>query len=333
MDGAPRPSESTSRARAIARLATPALTTLWGQNPPFAPRGEGLYRGLNKAELFSRICVREPYFTLADVTEVGRGEVVAWLPVEQSAGDEASPMALSEVNRHLSVLGACAASLMNPSRGQHYYLPQRAWLERLHEEPLPRSAGPLRGTAKADFHHRRGASASTLLATAEGQPLFSLRVDYNVLHAESFLRLFHDSWCEPRCGEGAGARHDPSARLPTLWDVVGEGEWLHGTLGPVERAWCEGHFTRLPFLPTAVVVGLLSGLAGTLLRQEVGKGPARYVVTHMEVRTESFACIGETVRFDAHRQAVRGAVQFFDCGASVGGRVVAVVELMLTCLE
>jgi hypothetical protein len=331
MGGAPPPSESISRSRAIARLATPALTTLWGENPPFTAGGEGLYRELNPTELFSRICARAPYFALRGVTEVGPGEVAAWLPVEQPPGAEASPMAISEVNRHLSVLGACAASLMNPSRGQHYYLPQRAWMERLHEEPLPRGSR-LRGAAKADFHHRRGASATTLLSTPEGQPLFAMGVDYNVLHAESFLRLFHDAWREPG-SEGAAPRHNPYAQPPVLQHVVHEGECLRGTLGPVELAWCEGHFTRLPVLPAAVVGGLLCGLAGGLLRQKVGDVSARYLVTHVDMRTESFAFAGETVRFDAHRQAAWGRDQFFDCWAAVDGRVVAVVELMLSCLD
>jgi hypothetical protein len=240
---------------------------------------------------------------------------------------------MAEVNRHLSVLGACAASLMNPSQGPHYYLARRAWVERLHEEPLPRATGLLHGTAKAEFKHRRTASAHALLTTPEGLPLFAMGVDYNVLHAESFLRLF----LEPRGGPWAeaepGSGHNPHGLPPPLRDVVREGECLRGTLGPVGEELCGGHFAMLPVLPVATVVGGLSGLAGALLCQWVGDASARYLVTRADVRTESFAYPGETVRFDAHRQAVRGRDHFFDCWASVDGRVVAVLELMLTCLD
>jgi hypothetical protein len=317
---------------AISTLATPALMTLWGGHLPFAPEREKLQPELSRPGLFSRICVSEPYFALQEVKGVGRGEVMAHLPVQPRLGAECSPLHASEVYQHLSVLGACAASLVNPSEGPHCYLPRRAWVERLHEGPLPRATQPLHGSAKAEFNQRRTAIAHALLSDPDGQPLFAMGVDYNVLHAESFVRLFQGTRQDPR-PEGPRQGSVVQLPLPSLRDVVREGECLRGTLGPVSPELCQGHFVLFPVLPMAAVVEGLCGLAGTLLGQGKGQEPARYLVSRGDVRTESFAHAGETVRFDAHRLAVKGRDHYFDCWASVEGRVVAVTELTLTCLD
>lgn len=329
----------------ISALATPALATLWGDRMPFEVSGARLHEVLSRPDLFARICVRDPYFALSEVTVVGHGEVVAGVPVEQETEGEASPINAAEVGRHLAILGSCAASLVNPKEGQHYYLARRARLERLHEGPLPRATSLLRGVAKAEFKERRTATASTLLTSAEGQPLFSLEVDYNVLSAPAFLRLFQgarqEMRREPRAErearggavDFAAMRQNPHRLPPPLRDMVRDGECLKATLGPVSAELCKGHFAMHPVLPVAVVMSGLSGLAGTLLRDLVGNASARYLVTRGEVRAESLAYAGESVTFGAHLHGVEGRDHRFYCWAAVGERLVGVMELTLTCLE
>ncbi|MFY0581085.1 hypothetical protein ACN28S_48710 [Cystobacter fuscus] len=223
MGRAPRSSTGMSFSPAISTLATPALMTLWGGHLPFAPEGEKLQRELGRPELFSRICVSDPYFALQEMKKgVARGEVLARVPVESRSEVECSPLLASEVYRHLSVLGACAASLVNPSEGPHCYLPRRAWVERLHEGPLPPATQPLQGSAKAEFNQRRTAIAHALLSDPEGQPLFAMGVDYNVLHAESFVRLFQGTRQDPR-SESPCRSPAVQGPLPSLRDVVREG--------------------------------------------------------------------------------------------------------------
>ncbi len=328
----------------ISALATSALATLWGDQVPFAIAGSRLQQELGREELFERICVRDPYFALRDVRVVGTGEVSALVPVEQDTDGEASPLNAAEVGRHMAILGSCAASLVN-KEGQHFYLARRAWLERLHDEPMPRATGLLRGSARAEFKERRTATARTLLSSAEGQPLFGMTVDYNVLSAAAFQRLVPGARQAPRRaprgprapreagGDFAAQRQNPYRSALPLRDMEREGECLRATLGPVGPELCKGHFAMYPVLPVAVVMSGLSGLAGELLRQLVGNPAARYLVTRGEVRAESLAYAGETVLFDAHRQGVRGRDHFFDCWASVSGRVVGVMELTLTSLE
>ena len=327
----------------ISALATSALTTLWGDRAPIALEESRLQQELSRTELFERICVRDPYFALREVRVMGPGEVTAQVPVEQEPHGEASPLMAAEVGRHMAILGSCAASLLHKG-GQHFYLARRASLERLHEGPLPKATGLLRGTARAEFKERRTASASTLLSSADGQPLFAMSVDYNVLSSAAFQRLFQGARQELRRaprgerpggepGEFAAQRRNPYSEPLPLESLEREGECLRATLGPVSADLCKGHFAMYPVLPVAMVMGGLSGVAGMLLRQLVGNPAARYLVTRGEVRAESLVYAGETVLFDAQRQGVRGRDHFFDCWASVAGRVVGVVQLTLTCLE
>ena len=329
---------------AISALATPALATLWGAQRPFELPETRPPQELTRAELFERICVRDPFFALREVKVLGLGSVMAQVPVEQEPTGEAAPINLAEAGRHLSILGSCAAALMSKG-GQHYYLARRAGLERLYDGPLARSPGPLRGTARAELRERRNACANMVLSSAEGQPLYSMNVDYNVLPASAFQHLFQgarqDMRREPRperapWAEPAGVelrRQNPYRLLPPLSGLERDGECLRARLGPVGVELCKGHFVLHPVLPMATVMSGLASLAGTLLRQLVGNALARYLVSRCEVRAESLAYPGETLLFDAHRQVVRGRDHYFDCWASVGGRVVGMMELTLTSLE
>ncbi|WP_375767865.1 hypothetical protein NR798_40290 [Archangium gephyra] len=339
----PRPARASTSA--IAALATPALTTLWGDREAPVPEEQRLGEELSRQELFARICVRDPYYALSEVRVAGEGKLTARVPVEQETGGEASPINAAEVGRHLAILGSCAASLVNPKEGQHYYLARRARLERLHAGPLPRASELLLGTARAEFREKRTATAHTRLTDARGQGLFSLEVDYNVLSAAAFLRLFQgarlDMRREPRAergprntsGDFAALRQNPHRQPPPLHGYVRDGECLKATLGPVSAELCKGHFALHPVLPVAVVMSGLSGLAGTLLRQLVGNPSARYLVTRGEVRADSLAYAGESVTFGSHLHGVEGRDYRFYCWASVGERLVGVMELTLTCLE
>ncbi|WP_257448019.1 hypothetical protein [Archangium lipolyticum] len=329
----------------VTQSTTSAPGAAWRGRMPFEEVGTREHPVLCASELYARICVRDPYFALRDVTVVGEGEVLARVPVEQEPGQEASPINAAEVGRHLAILGSCASSLVNPKEGQHYYLARRARLERLHEGPLPRATGLLWGAARAEFKDKRTATASTLLASEEGLPLFSVEVDYNVLSAAAFQRLFQcarqdmrrepreRARCEGSPADFAAMRQNPH-RLPLpLRDYVRDGECLKATLGPVSAELCKGHFAMHPVLPVAVVMSGLSGMAGALLHQLLGNASARYLVTRGEVRADSLAYAGETVTFGSHLHEVEGRDHRFYCWASVGERLVGVMELTLTCLE
>jgi len=93
-----------------------------------------------------------------------------------------------------------------PKDGQHFYLAGGAHGESLCPKPMARATELLWGLARAEFTGKRTATAQTRLSLEDGTPLFRLEVDYNILSAGAFTRLFGEARMdmrrEPRRDEG-----------------------------------------------------------------------------------------------------------------------------------
>ncbi len=314
----------------------PTLRTLSGLSP---------HTVLTHADLYPRICVRDPYFALKDVTVMGEGEVVARIPVQQDPDAEAGPIGLGEAGRHMAILGSCASALMAPKDGQHFYLACGARGQWLRPEPMARATEMLWGLAKAEFTGRRSATARTLLSLPDGTPFFRLEVDYNVLSAAAFTRLFGEARVdmrrEPRRDDGvqrspeewARLRQNPYSKPLALRDWRPDGESLSASLGPVTAEMCKGHFALHPVMPVAVVASGMTRVATTLLRRLEGAPWARCIASNVRLSADSLAYAGQTVTFGAHRSAHDGDTHSFTCQASVGERVVAELDVTYTRVD
>jgi 3-hydroxymyristoyl/3-hydroxydecanoyl-(acyl carrier protein) dehydratase len=318
----------------------PNLVVPWGTLGTEAPAAR---RVQTLAELYPRICVRDPYFALQDVTVVGRGEVVARVPVQLDPGAEASPIAIAEAGRHLAILGSCAASQVAPKDGQHYYLACAARGEWLHQGPLPHGTKMLWGAAQARFTGKRSVTARTVLSTTEGLPFFSLDVDYNVLTSAAFVRLFSDARVDMRqqpraerpklsAEEIARLRQNPYCQPLALRDFVRDGDCMKASL-QVTANMCKGHFALHPVMPVAIVASGMTRVAGAMLGAHVGNAQARYMTRKVNLRAESLAYAGQVVNFGAHRRESHGREHTFYCFAAVGERVVAELDITYVCAE
>ncbi|MCP3063047.1 hypothetical protein LXT21_30150 [Myxococcus sp. K38C18041901] len=300
---------------------------------------------LSAQELYPRICVRDPYFALKDVTVMGKGEVVARIPVQQDPDAEAGLIGIAEAGRHLAILGSCASALVAPKDGQHFYLACGARGEWLRREPMARSTDLLWGLAQASLTGKRTATARTLLSAPDGTPVFRLEVDYNVLSAAAFTRLFgearQDMRREPRRDDGiqrtpeewARLRSNPYGKALALRDWRPDGESLTASLGPVTPEMCKGHFALHPVMPVAIVASGMTRVATTLLRKLEGAPWARVLAKDVRLKADSLAYAGQTVVFGAHRQSRDGANHVFSCQASVGERVVAELDVTYERVE
>ena len=333
--------------------AAPSLIASGASGSPWTPSQESLrpltglapHTVLTAAELYPRICVRDPYFALKDVTVMGEGEVVARVPVQQDPDAEAGPISLAESGRHLAILGSCASALMAQKDGQHFYLACGARGQWLRKEPMARSTELLWGLAKAEFTGKRTATARTLLSLEDGTPLFRLEVDYNVLSAAAFTRLFGEARVdmrrEPRRDDGvqrtpeewAKLRQNPYSKQLALRDWRPDGESLNATLGPVTPEMCKGHFALHPVMPVAIVASGMTRVATTLLRRLEGAPWARCLAKDVRLSADSLAFAGQTVTFGAHRRSVDGDDHTFTCQASVGERVVASLDVTFTRVD
>jgi hypothetical protein len=268
--------------------------------------------GGREVDVHPRIGVRAPYFALERLALAGDYGVAAEVPAEQERGLEADPIAGAEAGRHLAILGSCAVSRVNPREGLHYYLAERATLERL--TVGPRRAAHLVGEAHAEILDRHRARARARLLTGEGEPLYSLDVEYRVLAARTFARLFSAA----ERSEGMVPTSDnPYARALHLDNVDVSVSAAYGELPSVDASQCSGHFPRYPVLPVAIVMRSLSDLAGAVLASRAGGRPVGYAVERAVVEADRFACAGERVRFVARHVESSGGAHVFDCRAEV----------------
>jgi hypothetical protein len=339
--------DATSFVPASSLVTTGAPHGSWNQAQEPLRTLEGLapHTVLSHADLYPRICVRDPYYALKDVTVMGEGEVVARIPVQQDPDAEAGPISIAESGRHLAILGSCASALMSPKDGQHFYLACGARGQWLRPEAMARSTELLWGLARAQFTGKRTATAQTLLSLEDGTPLFRLEVDYNVLSAAAFTRLFGEARVdmrrEPRRDEGvqrtpeewAKLRQNPYSKQLALRDWRPDGESLRATLGPVTPDMCKGHFALHPVMPVAIVASGMTRVATTLLRRLEGAPWARCLAKDVRLSADSLAFAGQTVTFGAVRRSHEGNDHTFSCQASVGERVVAELDVTFTRVD
>jgi len=271
-------------------------------------------------DLLSRICVRPPYFALHDVRLEGL-ELHATAYAESPAPLEVGPMPAAELGRHAAIVGLSLAALSQADGARRYYLARRAEC-RYVPNPAPYGA-PVRFVGRLLALDKR-ASKAAVVATAEGAPLASFEIDYTVLTASAFERLFR-------------IRSRPTPPAPSPYGRLLATEWRetadHGeqVVEEVPVGACVGHFDGYPALPVAVVMGQLSYLAGQLHGEP-------YRVLRGEVEASDLVWAGERAVFTAMRAGVGGHPEVpgaarYRCQASAGDRVIGAMTLWLESVD
>jgi hypothetical protein len=286
-----------------------------------------------RRDLFPRMCVRDPYFALEELCTLGAGIVSARVPVEQPLGDEAGPIAAAEAGRHLAILGVCAASRANPERGRFYYLAHRARLRR--EHGWPNALPPLFADARAALLDKRTAQAQAFLRGVDGAAIFRLDVDYHVISARVFERLYADRRVdmrrEPRASPPGGCaaafpRTTPYGRGPQLdaVEITSDATRLRASMGTIRPEDCKGHFPLYPALPIATLMHALSTACGSLYTRRYSCVP-RYAVVDSQVEARELVFSGDSVTVEAEvvGSLSRNGIQSFRAVALIGESRVA----------
>jgi 3-hydroxymyristoyl/3-hydroxydecanoyl-(acyl carrier protein) dehydratase len=252
--------------------------------------------------------VRAPYFALDKVVTVGPGKVEASVRPEQPRGSELGPLPAAEAGRHLAIIGSCACASLAPELGKHFYLAQRAVLERTFV-PGTVLAAPLRARAEALHRDRRVASAKCVLTDALDRPLYQLSVTYQVLQERLFQRMFSAHKQELRASERSTdvaarssfshMRRNPyQSALPLVAMELSAARGV-ALLPEVTSQLCSGHFPLYPAMPIALLMHGLSGLAGDVLRERLGDD-MRYAVARAEVKADRLVFAGQSLTFEAN---------------------------------
>ena len=291
-------------------------------------------------QLRRQLCVRHPYFALEQVVVVEPGVVACSVPVEQELGRELPPIRAGEAGRHLAILGSCALASLGERRGQHFYLAKAARIETcsLSSEPVT----SLIGTARGHFVGKRSGLATADLATPEGVVTHVITVEYDVMPAATFYRLFAAQRTdlrlfprEPGVASPAFAhsgRNNPYREVSVFADERQEGPSMTASIPMITASLCNGHFAETPLLPVAVVMGSLMEVAGRLLVSLSGDPTTRYFLHAAEIAAHQFAQIGKPLFLSARHVGFNGSTHDFECMATTEDGLIGEMTLTLASL-
>jgi hypothetical protein len=266
--------------------------------------------------LLRRICVQPPYFAFEHLSVTGETLIARAKPHPVRSERELGPMSAAELSRHGAIAGLCAAALTQSDDERRYYLASEAWYQGF-ANPSPPGT-PVTFMAQLNSLERRRARA-TITATANLEPVMRLEVDYTILAAAAFARLFAN-----RRSQNAS----PQAEALPPGRIFDEGQTLVREIEAIPAGACAGHFDGYPALPVAVLMGQLANLAGQKLTPH-----GRYRVASGHVFANDFCWAGEAVRFAVRALSPVSRQTSFECEARVGPRASAGMRLVLEMNE
>ncbi|WP_306316296.1 MULTISPECIES: hypothetical protein [unclassified Streptomyces] len=265
-----------------------------------------------------RICVTSPYYALDDLTETAPGSVTAGVTVQTDPGLQAAVIGLGEMGRHLAILGLCAAATLNPRTGQHYYLARKASARVA--AAGDRDGDPkLIGTAHARLPSPRRAEADTELRDRDGGLVSRLAVEYDVVSAPVFRRMFAQ-----RAVSTPPTPHNPYVTPPRLSGPTMRGAEAEGRI-TVTPEMCPGHFDGFPAFPVAVVATVMASVVDHLVADAYPAG-TRWRPVGTELEAHELVWPGETLTVSGHLADSPSAGRRARCAARVGDRVIATTE-------
>lgn len=275
--------------------------------------------------LLQRICVRPPYFALRDLRSPEPGTALAWIAPEQPLGAEAGPVAAAEVGRHLAILGSVALASLSPDGQQRYYLARAAHFERVCGVlPARSQAFVAEATTGSRWDGARNAVARSVLRTPSGVTTHLLHVEYTVLDARVFERLFR-----ARRQPTPPSDRNPHAEPLLLAMQALDERHARATLR-FGAEQCSGHFDGCPAVPIARLMQGLISLAGRLYQHRQGDASAPYAVLRADVRAQKLAFAGEPLLLCAEHARDRGEETAVRCRATLAdGSTVGELDLWL----
>jgi hypothetical protein len=267
-------------------------------------------------ELFARIEVRPPYFSLTDLRRGDDNAMSARVQTRQSLGGEAGPVSAAETGRHLAILGSCSAAFANPAATRHFYLAYDAELRRSRTRIEPDYSGELVAHGRAHFVDPSTAIAVADLRTDDGRTIYSIVVYYLVVPENDFRALFAAHEYPDTPIEG---RPDPFEDVIGLDDVSVWDTRLHGSLGRIDPYRCAGHFPGLPAMPVAFLMSNVTAAAGRLLKHVLDRDELDYTIREASVRAENLAFTGERVDIHVEYQRFASGTHWLHCAAIAEG--------------
>jgi acyl transferase domain-containing protein/NADPH:quinone reductase-like Zn-dependent oxidoreductase len=318
----------------LSDVAERILEALSGPQPMAERLPESTQREENLREvLLSRICVQPPYFQLLDVTRDGEWIEALVRPVPPSE-HEADFISCAEEARHLAIVGSCAVSLKSRIGGRVYYPVRRAYAAQVRGESFESQSSTsgildvarVRARCISFDSAASTATAECDLLDGEGNELSKLIVDYHVIPANEFERLF--SAHAESTNEESGLdpyELDLAPAVRTLGDNV-----LSMDIGPVEPSSCLGHFVGYPALPLSILTRHAVALIAAGVRETSGPNSAITVLGGwVEAHSFLFAHERATMTAELRSGGGDGRKQVWFCEVKRQTSRIATFELMV----
>ncbi|WP_444930397.1 hypothetical protein ACJJIF_00975 [Microbulbifer sp. SSSA002] len=249
--------------------------------------------------------VKAPYFALESLHFDVDGWLIAKVPVQCQSTFEKTLMDVSEIGRHLAILGSCFGALANPVRSKHYYLAGKADLitfDNFVSEVRPEY---LYARAKAVFTSKRELVAEAELIDTTGDVVARLDVTYHVMKEKSFHRIYSGGIQDiSPVTEGV----NPYKESIDVQVLSVDEQSLSATIGQVTPEMCLGHFDRVKALPVAIASQCLLKSCCLFLRHLLGEDEARFVLTSTSLSAANLALVGQSVDIKVSLDAVEGDV-------------------------
>jgi hypothetical protein len=241
------------------------------------------------------ICTSRPYYALRNLQQLTDTILQCEILVENYGHKEDCLISAAEAGRHLAILGSCVLAANNQVEAKHFYLATAATLVRSADVALinPAQYGkPVRLICRAELIQvgKKSGSVATSIYTPDGLTIYELQVEYKVMTAELFAKLFSAS----RLDNTDWAPNPYTAPVP-LKDLLYTDREFSASLGVIRKEQCVGHFDHYPALPVAVLSSSLMDLAGTHLRHITNNQALRYTPVHVNLQADRLAFAGEEV--------------------------------------
>ena len=264
------------------------------------------------------ICVTKPYYALKNLQESGNA-LQAEINIENIFSGESTIISGAEAGRHLAILGSCALALQNPLDEKHYYLANKAYIERGEDLSQIIKSGIIAGSrlvvkAKAlelDLKKKSG-NAEAAIYTQSGKLIFKLNVSYQVLKATLFQKLFSKNFFKNQFP----IFENPYSKNIEIKNIAYDKTVLKGDLGIVSPEKCPGHFDNYPALPIAVLCSTLARLGAKHMGKLLHSSKLQYTIKKVDVSAHNLAFAGEHIMINSSFLRKDSSEYTFDVNAT-----------------
>lgn len=246
---------------------------------------------LNK-ELIQLIGVTSPYFALTNLSVDYEGYLCADAPIEMKEDSEYGSISLSEVGRHMGVLGSLAMANKNTVKEKHYYLIKEVCFDTLNTDLIEREQFLIR--ARVIQISKKGGTVHVQLFTDKGTLQYSGEINYTIIHHRVFERRFRYAIKGVENIYGKYLKN-PYTQSTSIYFHKKRLESFTAYINYIDPNDCIGHFHNYPVLPASRICEAIQKVTEKhygLLHSDDSK----YYLKSIELNAYSFIPAGENAK-------------------------------------